>query len=84
MHDPTTAKIRQTAFGKYFGSMAQGNLKTGQKGTNLIFMMMHAEIKNILRNQTVTYARVVVNFRPQKANPHRIRITAGGNLIIYS
>jgi hypothetical protein len=27
MHDPTTAETRQTAFGKDFGGMAQGNLK---------------------------------------------------------
>jgi hypothetical protein len=68
MHNPATAKILQTAFGKDFGSMAQGNLKTGQKGTNSIFVMTHEEIKNIPRNQTVTYARVVVNFCPQKAD----------------
>jgi hypothetical protein len=29
----------------------------------------------------VRYARVVVNFCPQKADPHQIRIMAGGNLI---
>jgi hypothetical protein len=33
--------------------------------------------------QTVTYARVIVDFRPQKVGPHRIRITARGNLITY-
>ncbi len=44
---------------------------------------MHEDIKNIPRNQTVTYAHVVVNFCPQKADPHCIRITAGGNLINY-
>jgi hypothetical protein len=81
MHNPATAKIWQTAFGKDFGGMAQSNLETGQKGTSLIFVMMHAEIQNIPKNQTVTYARVVVNFCPQKADPHRIRITARGNLI---
>ena len=31
----------------------------------------------------VTYARVVVDFRPQKDDPNRVRITAGGNLIKY-
>jgi hypothetical protein len=31
MHDPATAKVWQTAFGKDFGGMAQGDLKTGQK-----------------------------------------------------
>ena len=30
-----------------------------------------------------TYANPVVDFRPQKDDPHRIRITAGGNLITY-
>jgi hypothetical protein len=35
------------------------------------------------KNQTVTYAHIVVNFRPQKAYPHCIRITASGNLINY-
>jgi hypothetical protein len=63
--------------------MAQGDLKTGQKGTNSIFVMMHAEISNIPQNQTVTYARVVVNYGPEKADPHRICIMAGGNLINY-
>jgi hypothetical protein len=83
MHNPTTAENWQTTFGKNFGGMAQGNLKTGQKGTNLMFVMTHAEIQNIPMNQMVTYARVVVNFDPQKADPHRVKITAGGNLINY-
>jgi hypothetical protein len=83
MHDPTTAEILQTAFGKDFSSMAQGNLKTGQKGTNSIFVMMHAEIENIPQNQTAAYARMVVSFHPQKVDTHRVRITAGGNLINY-
>jgi hypothetical protein len=41
MHDPTTAETWKTAFGKDFGSMAQGDLKTGQKCTNSIFVMTH-------------------------------------------
>ena len=31
----------------------------------------------------VTYDNIVVDYRPQKYNPNRGRITAGGNLIIY-
>jgi hypothetical protein len=83
MHDPDTAETRQTAFGKGFGGMVQGDKKTGQKGTNSIFIMTHGKIKLIPRTQTITYARVVVDFRPQKADPYRIHITAGGNLINY-
>ena len=64
--------------------MAQGDNKTGQKGTNSIFVMTRDKIKRIPKNQTVTYyACIIVDFQPQKADPHRIRITAGGNLINY-
>ncbi len=83
MHHLATAKMWQTVFGKDFGGMAQGDKKAGQKGTNSIFVMTHAEIPNIPKDRTVTYAWVVVNFCPQKADPHQIRITAGGNLINY-
>jgi hypothetical protein len=44
IHDPATTKIWQTAFGKDFGGMAQGGNKTGQKGTNSIFVMSHEAI----------------------------------------
>jgi hypothetical protein len=83
MHDPATVEVWQMAFGKVFGGMAQGDNKTGQKGTNSIFVMTHNEIKLIPKTQTLTYARVVVDFRPQKEYPHRICITAGRNLIHY-
>ncbi len=44
MHDPDTMKIWQTAFGKDFGGMAQGDNKTRQKGTDSIFVMTHNKI----------------------------------------
>ncbi len=45
MHDPaTTSDTWQTAFGKDFGGMAQGDNKTGQRGTNSIFVMEHHDI----------------------------------------
>ena len=72
-----------TCHPKNFGGMAQGDKKTGQKGTNSIFVMTHDDIKLIPCTQTITCTRVVVDFRPQKANPHRIHITAGGTLINY-
>ena len=36
-------EIWQTAFGKDFGGMTQGDNKTGQKGTNSIFVMTQAK-----------------------------------------
>ena len=41
------------------------------------------KIKTIPKDQVVTYARIVVDYRPQKKDPNRVRITAGGNLINY-
>jgi hypothetical protein len=70
MNNPATMEIWQTAFGKDFGGMAQGNNKMGQQGTNSIFVMTHTEILLIPANHTITYARVIVDFCPQKLDPH--------------
>ena len=64
-----------------FGNLAQGDDKTGGKGTNSIFVMSHNDIANIPKGRTVTYGRIVIDYRTQKADPNRVRITAGGNLI---
>jgi hypothetical protein len=45
--------------------------------------MTHAEILLIPAHRTITYAQVIVDFHPQKRDPHPIRITTGGNLINY-
>jgi len=71
MHNPVTAEVWQTAFGKDFGGMAQGDDKTGQKGTNSIFVMTHAEIKQAYADKvTFTSAKIVVSFRTQKEDPY--------------
>ena len=64
--------------------MAQGDSRTGTKGMNAIFVLDHEQIANIPKKKTVTYARLVVDFRPQKDDPNRVRMTAGGNLIEYA
>jgi hypothetical protein len=85
MQDPTMAEVWQTAFGKDFGSMAQGNNKMGQKGTNSVFIMAWKEIDGVKAKQEKwTYARILVDFQPQKDNPNQIRIAMGGNLINYN
>ena len=43
--------------------------------------MSHDEIRDIPPDKTVTYARIVVDYWPQKADPNRVRLTAGGNLL---
>jgi hypothetical protein len=84
MNDPETAEVWQTAFGKKIGGMAQGEDKTGQKGTNSVFVMTHKEIDiGKAAGHKWTYMRIVFDYQPQKENPNRIRITVWDNLITY-
>jgi hypothetical protein len=84
MNDSATAEVWQTAFGKEFGGMAQGDNKTGQKGTNAIFVMKHDEIAQIVWvGKKIMFAHPVVDHRPQNEDPNWIRITAMGNLVSY-
>ena len=63
------------------GRLAQGYQDI--PGTNTIKLMTHEEIKNIPSDRTVTYARIVVDYRAHKEDPNRVCITIGGNLINY-
>ena len=64
--------------------MAQGDDKTGQKGTNSVFVMTHKEIDIAKQSgHKWTYSQIVVDYRPQKEDPNCIRIAVGGNLITY-
>lgn len=50
-----------------------------------MFVMEHAEIKKAyLDRQKFTDAKVIIDHRPQKEDPNRVRITAGGNIIKYN
>jgi hypothetical protein len=67
MNNPATVEVLQTAFGKDFGGMAQGDNKTGQKGTNAMFVMTHNKIAHAyLEKKVFTFANPDVNYRPQK------------------
>ena len=63
------------------GRLSQGYDNT--PGTNTVFFMTHDKITAIPKDRVVTYARIVVDYRPQKEDPNRARITAGENLIDY-
>ena len=80
-NDPLMKGVWTKAMCKEFGRLAQGY--GDKEGTNTIFFMTIDEIKQIPKDRTVTYARIVVDYRPQKDDPNRVRITVGGNLIDY-
>ena len=62
MTDPEMAETWQTAFGKDFGGMAQGDNKMGQKVINTIFVMNKDEISQVVQaGKTFTYANPVVD-----------------------
>ena len=54
MHDTDIGNLWQTAFGKEFGGLAQGDIKTKTVGTNAIFVMSHSSIKKYKRENTLT------------------------------
>eukprot|EP00804_Cyclotella_cryptica_P014586 CCRYP_020641-RA/>CCRYP_020641-RA protein AED:0.25 eAED:0.25 QI:0/0/0/1/1/1/3/0/614 len=73
--------IWKNAYGKELGRLAQGIPGT-VKGTNTIVFIAYNEIPP-QRCKDVTYGRIVANYRPEKEDPYRIRLTVGGNRITY-
>jgi hypothetical protein len=53
------------------------------KGTDTINFFKYNEIP-IDRRKDVTYGSIQVDYRPQKAEENRTRLTVGGNLINFS
>jgi hypothetical protein len=51
LHNPATAKVWQMAFGRDFGRIAQGDNKTGQKGTNAMFLLAFANTTKPLQRR---------------------------------
>ena len=82
-NDPETIEVWTTLFGKEFGSLAQGENRTGAKGKDISFVLTYQEIREITTDRVFTYGRLVVDYRPQKDDPNRVRLASGGNLITY-
>jgi hypothetical protein len=65
LNDPATTEVWQTAFRKDFGGMAQGDNKTGQEGTNAMFIMTHDETAHAYcEKKFFTFANPVVDYPP--------------------
>ena len=47
----------------------------------LFFFLKYNDVP---KNKTVTYGRIVVDYRLQKSDPYRTRLTVGGNRIVYN
>jgi hypothetical protein len=77
--DPATSKLWTRSFANELGRLAQG-AGDRLKGTNTCFFIPKSAVPH---GWTVTYGRIVVSLRPQKAEVERTRLTVGGNLIDY-
>ena len=65
-------RISKTQISARFGSGGVGNLlaQTGNRQTEE-------------NEEVITYAHIVLDYRPQKEDPNRVRIMEGGNLNNY-
>ena len=66
--DPLTKTVWTKAMTIELARLAQG--MDGVEGTNTVFYLSHEEIRNIPKDRTVTYGRIVVDYRPQKKDPN--------------
>jgi hypothetical protein len=82
MDDTNLKDLRVPAMSKELHHLAQGK-ESVTVGTNTIFYPTHDKIRRIPKDQTVTYAGIFIDHRPQKDDPNQVRITVGRNLIDY-
>jgi hypothetical protein len=81
LKSPKHCKAWTHSFANELGRLAQG-VGGRQVGTNTIFYIQHNQIPAD-RRKDVTYGRICVDYRPQKEEPNRTRLTVGGNLIDF-
>eukprot|EP00804_Cyclotella_cryptica_P029607 CCRYP_017301-RA/>CCRYP_017301-RA protein AED:0.20 eAED:0.20 QI:0/0/0/1/0.2/0.16/6/0/602 len=79
--DPKYSTIWKKAYGKELGRLAQG-IPGIVQGTNTIVFIAQDDVPPD-RRRDVTYGRICANFRPEKDDPHRVRLTVGGNRIHF-
>ncbi len=80
IRDPETRATWLKSAANEFGRLAQGLKSRNIQGTDTIRFIHKNQIP---KGKWPTYARFVVDYRPQKAEPERKRLTVRGNLIKY-
>jgi hypothetical protein len=79
--NPKCKELGGKSYMKELGRLAQGMPRVS-KGTDTIVFIRCKDIPHDCKCN-VTYARVCVNYCPEKEDPNRTRVTAGGNLLHY-
>jgi hypothetical protein len=70
----------ERSFANEIGRLAQGIGDRMKSGNENIFFIPKAKVP---RGRTVTYANPVCDYRPLKDDPHRVRLTVGGDRLPY-
>ena len=70
-------------FWKRVGQLSPRGCKNRAKVTDTFKILRPEQVLFTPNDRVITYANIVVDYRPQKDDPNLVRITAGGNLIIY-
>ena len=81
MKHPRYRTLYAQSYAKELGRLAQG-IPGVVKGTNTIFFVDKSDVPAD-RWRDITYGRVVVNYRPEKDDPYRTRLTVGGDKVHY-
>ena len=76
----STREIWASDMCKELGKLYQG-YKGLVEGTYTFLFISHSEIRDIPPDKTITYGRIVVDYRPQKADRNCIRLMVGGNIL---
>ena len=74
------AEVWTQSFANELGRLAQGLSGTTITGTNTITFV---DKRTIPTHKVITYGRIVVDYKPNKAEVHRTCLTVGGDIILY-
>ena len=80
MEDEKTSKIWTKAMSNELGRLAKGNTY-GVKFTDTIEFILKSSIPN---GRDITYANFILDYRPLKSEPWRVRVTVGGDKLSYA
>ena len=79
--NPKYINIWKPAYGKVVCRLAQGVPGVVDVTNTFIFIYKNEAPTDIWKD--VTYGRICANYRPEKTDPYRIRLSVGGNLIKF-
>jgi hypothetical protein len=79
MKDPIFDPLFEIGLSNELGRICQGISDVA--GTNTAFFI---DLHNIPKDRKITYGKLVCDFKPNKTEKHRVRLTVGGNRMDYS